>query len=794
MAYGKKKSKKQEKEDSSKQALVEKWRSRIKSYEKAAETFIKEGKDAWAEYLASGPEEFADECSYGDRAYSHVSKYVQSSYYSRTPLVVGSGDFDRSDPDGTTAAYLAERLGRRFTKACWFGESVEGARDDYVHTSRGITRVYVDTEWVTVPVRQEVIQVEIPLPPDFMPEIDETGQPIMPEPQYQYFLKDGAEVTPDIIKEDEEGLYIEEEKQEIKSACPYLSHVAFKDYFHTPSAKNRRMLTWEGYRLQMSVEDVKSRWPKQYDDIAEIKDTDKKEKTKDHIDIFECWDKNNETVVYLYLGGEGVVLDKELPDPYELAGFFPSVGPIVSSKLTDKLWGVSDFTSYKDKLDYLKGLDKRRKHLSTLLRRTGIGDGKHKDNLILLNESTREGDIVFVDNYTDLVSDSEKSSGLVKFFDVAQYVEAFKECNESYFSTKQEYYEYFGLERLLAAQDSGDTTADEAQLTASLGLLYTARHRKFQEFVLENVTRLIDLAIHTLPENVFKQLVGYDFLSENHKANFPKAYEILQSDFNRAIRVDIDLDSTIASTKESEAQANMQLFQTVTQSLGPLTDIAQTKPEFVGPLAKIVSTAIGKMQGGSGINDELGGAFDALVEMASTPPEQPPEDPNIALKQQKLEIDAFLAEHKVNIETREQEFKEIIEQQKLMLEQYQTKLDMQEKFAEEQRLAMSHQMNMQPKLLELEKKMAEIEVAKIQMAQAVISKQPEPQAPPAPAPEPKQDNTAAILAAVGSMMQGIPQSIVNVQAPQPTRRVGRIEKNGDTATIVVEEEAEDDDE
>lgn len=793
MAYGKKKSKKVEQKESNDQALVETWRGRIKAYEDKASNFLKEGKDAWAEYLSSSPDDFSESVKHGDRAYSHVSKFIQSSYYSRTPKVVGSGDFDSGDSVGGTAAYLAERLGNRFVKNCWFDEAIEGSRDDYVHTSKGITRVYVDTEWVTVPVRQPVLQVEVPLPPDFMPEMDEMGQPIMPEPEFQFFLENGTELPVDIVKQDDEGLYIEEEKQEIKSACPYLSHVAFKDYFHTPLAKTRSMLTWEAYRLQFAVSEVKTRWPNKYNDIVEIKDIDKTEKGKDYIDVFECWDRVKKNVVYLYLGGEGLVLEEVEKDPYDLKGFFPSVGPIVSCKLTDKIWGVSDYTTYIEKLNYLKGLDKRRKYLSTLLRRNGIGDGKHKDNLIILNENQRDGDIIFVDNYVDLVNDSDKASGLVKFFDVKQYVEAFKECNEAYFTTKQEYYEYFGLERLLAAQDNGDTTADEAELTASLGLLYTARHRKFQKFVLENVKKLIDLALHTLPENVFKQLVGYDYLSESHKANFPKAYEVLLSDFDRAIRVDIDLDSTIASDRESEVQANMQLFNTVTQSLGPLTDIAQTKPEFMAPLAAIVSAAIMKMQGGSSVSDDLSMAFKALMEQAQTPPPEPEVDPTIALKEQKLMIDQALAEHKINIENREQQFKEVLEQQKLMLEQYQTKLEMQEKFTEEQRLAMSHQLNMQPKILELEKKMAEIEVAKIQMAQSIIAKQPEPQQAPAPAPEPKQDNTAAILAAVGSMMSSMPQPIVNVEAKPPTTRYGTLTKTSNGATIKVEERAEEDD-
>lgn len=783
MAYNKKKIKtaKQEKDEAAKDALILKWKSRKADYEREASTFIAEGKNAWAEFLGASPEEIEEDVKRGDKAYSHVSKYVQASFYSRKPLVVGTGDFDGSDTVGTTAAYLAERLGKRFVNANWFDESIEGSRDDYVHTSRGITRVYVDTDWVTVPVRTAVAPLK---------EVVLNQETQQPEEIILYFKADKTQVDEALVKMDEKGPYVEESKQEIKAACPYLSHVSYKDYFHTPKAKGKKMLTWEMYRLQMSLEEVKSRWPDQYEDLAEVKEADKAEAKKSYVDIYECWDKAKETVVYLYLGGEGTILDKEIPDPYDLDGFFPSVGPIVSSKLTDKLWGVSDFTCYKDKLDYLKSLDKRRKYLSTLLRRNGIGDGKHKDVLKGLNENQRDGDLIFIDNFVDLVSDSQKSEGLVKYFPVQEYVDAYSECNESYFTVKQEYYEYFGLERLLAAQDSGDTSADEAQLTASLGLLYTSRHRKFQTFILDNVKKLIDLAIHTLPEKVFKQLVGYDFLSEAHKANYEKAYEILQSDFDRAIRIEIDLDSTIASSRESQVQANMTLFNTVTQSLGPLTDIAQTKPEFMAPLASIVMSAVSKMQGSSAVNDELKQGFQQLIQVASTPPtpEEEPVDPMIAIKEQEVAIKGMLAEHKLNIENQELAFKQFIETEKQSLAQQKAAVDGQEKMMQEQRLAQEQQSAMTQKLMEMQQAMQEmkndtmLEILKLQASNQQAAMQPVQQ------PQEKPDNTAAIVTALAGVVQNMPQPVINVAAPQPTRRVGTIQKSGDTARIVVDEE------
>lgn len=783
MVYSsKKKPSKADKDEAAKDALIAKWRARKSDYEREATTYLSEGKSAWAEFLGSSPEEIENEVKRGDKAYSHVSKYVQASFYSRKPLVVGTGDFDGADSVGVTAAYLAERLGKRFTNSSWFDESIEGSRDDYVHTSRGLTRVYVDTDWVSVPVRTAVAPLK---------QLVLNQETQQPEEIILYFKADKTQVDESEVKVDEKGPYVEETKQEIKAACPYLSHVSYKDYFHTPKARIKKMLTWEMYRLQMSLDEIKERWGDEYEDLIETKDTDKAERNKGFIDIYECWCKAKETVVYLYLGGSGCVLGKELDDPYDLDGFFPSVGPIVSSKLTDKLWGVSDFTCYKDKLDYLKSLDKRRKYLSTLLRRNGIGDGKHKDNLILLNENQRDGDIIFVDNYVDLVSDSQKSEGLVKFFPTAEYTAAFNECTEAYFGAKQEYYEYFGLERLLAAQDTGDTSADEAQLTASLGLLYTSRHRKFQTFILDNIKKLIDLAVRTLPMEVFKQLVGYDFLPENHKMNFEKAYEVLQSDFDRAVRVEIDLDSTIASSRESQVQANMTLFNTVTQSLGPLTDIAQTKPEFMAPLASIVMSAVSKMQGSSAVNDDLKQGFQQLIQVASTPPatEEEPVDPMIAIKEQEVAIKGMLAEHKVNIESQEQAFKQYIESEKQALAEQKAAIDGQEKMMQEQRLAQEQQTAMTQKLMEIQQSMQEmkndtmLEILKLQSANQQAANQPV-QSQPVERP----DNTAAIVTALAGVVQNMPQPVINVAAPQPTRRVGTIEKNGNSARIVVDEE------
>lgn len=786
MAYNSKKDK-DSKKPVDDQALITKWRARKSEYEKKAYNFIKEGKDAWAEFLAgSSKEEYEEDIKRGDRAYAHVSRYVQGSYYSRTPQVVGTGDFDKNDSVGNTAAFLAERLGKRFVQSCWFGESIEGARDDYVHTSRGITRVYVESEFVSVPVRKDLFEQVLPLPMDFMPEINpETGEPIMPEPEIVYVTMEGLEIDPKEVKQDEQGFYYEEQQEELKTACPYLGHISFKDYFHTPTAKTRSMLTYEGYCLQMDLTAVKERWPDKYDDIEECHSADKEESGKDYVEIYECWDKATKTVCYLYLAGEGVVLDAPTKDPYGLEGFFPSIGPIVSNKLTDRLWGMNDYVSYLEKLDYLKGIDRRKRYLAGLLRRSGIGDGKHRDTLQPLNEATRDGDIVFVDNFVDLVSDANQAGSLIKFFPVDQYVAAFQECQEAYFNAKQEYYEYFGLEKLVQAQRTGAKPQDEEALMASLGLLYITRTRKFQEFIQENIRRLIDLALHILPEKVFKQLVGYEFLSPIHRENFPKAYEVLQNDFNRAIRVDVETDSTIAGTAQLESEANMQLFNLVTQSLGPLTDIAQTKPELMAPLAGIIMSAVGKMKGGSGASNEIAQAFKEMAAVASQPPEQAgptPEEINAQTKQ-------MLADHKIELENREQAFKEALETEKLRLDEFIASIAAKEKLMEEERLAQKHQMTMMPKVLDLEKKMAEMELEKIKTAQVAIQSQA--QQAPAPAPEPRE-SVAEMMMAMGSVLsqslQNIPQPIINVAAPQPTRRVGTIQKNGDTARIVVDEE------
>ena len=784
MAY-KKKSKQLEKKEAAEQGTIEKWRGRIADYKRKASDYLEEGKEGWNEALDNRLDEDS-ETRRGDRAYAHVSRFIESSYYSRKPRVIGSGDFDRKDEDALTAAYLVEKLGKRFVDDRCFSESIKGARGDFIHTSRGLTRVYVKSEWVDIPKRNVVIAEEYLPEPELDPE---TGMAMPPEPQVRYLLKDGSEVPPDLeILQDNEGMYVNISTKEVKTACPYLSHVSYKDYFHTPGARNKEMLTWEAYKLPFDKEEIKTRWKDKWELIKELKASQKGSSKNDYFEIYECWEKADESICYLFLDGEGTILEEVKENPFKIEGFFPSVGPIVSNKLTDKLWGVSDFTNYKDKLTYLKGLDRRRKYLSTLLRRNGIGDGKHREALIPLNENQRDGDIIFVDNYRDLVSDGQQSDTLIKFFPVKEYVEAFAECNESYFSTKQEYYEYFGLEKLLQTPGPGQAQQSEEDLVASLGLLYTARIREFQDFVQENIRVLIDLAIQVLPLAVFKQLVGFDFLPAKKKERFDRAYEILQSDFNRAVRVDIDTDSTVASSKEQEASANMQLFQTVTQSLGPLTDIAQTKPEFVAPLSAIVYSAISKMQGGKAVNDELSQSFSQLIEMASQPP---PADTGPDLDEQKLMIQQALADHKINIENREQEFKEFIEVEKKNIAAMKADLDSQEAFMQEKRLADEQRQKMLETVMKLQIEMKDIEAnAKAQALQAIASSQNnQPQALPAPEPE---ENTASIIAAVmgglAEAMQNIPQPIVNVQAPQPTRRVGRIEKNGDTTNIVVDEE------
>jgi len=50
---------------------------------------------------------------------------------------------------------------------------------------------------------------------------------------------------------------------------------------------------------------------------------------------------------------------------------------------------------------------------------------------------------------------------------------------------------------------------------------------------------------------------------------------------------------------------------------------------------------------------------------------------------------------------------------------------------------------------------------------------------------------AGVANAIASALKSIPQPVINVEAPKPTKRVGKITKDKKgNATVVVEEEAE----
>ena len=163
----------------------------------------------------------------------------------------------------------------------------------------------------------------------------------------------------------------------------------------------------------------------------------------------------------------------------------------------------------------------------------------------------------------------------------------------------------------------------------------------------------------------------------------------------------------------------------------------------------------------------------------------PPVDEGPNIEEQKLAIDGMLAEHKVSIENREQSFREFIEQEKQRLAEQKAQLDAQERFMEEKRLSDRQQQDMLGMIMDLKTKIRDAELkAKSQALTAMAQANNQP---PAPAPE-KPDNTVAIVSALAGVLQSLPQPQINVQAPKPTKRIGTIQRNGDTARIVVEEE------
>jgi hypothetical protein len=545
--------------------------------------------------------------------WSNVQTLVPATF-SRLPQPDVSRRFKDNDPVGRVAALILERaLEYEVQQYPDYAASMKQSVQDRFLGGRGTT-------WV----RYE---------PHFR-EMD------MPE---------GVEITEDVEATGEAGV-----GEELDYECSPCDYVHPKDYGHSVAR------TWEEvtrvWRIVYMYEDaVKERFGEElaraipYDSSPERKDKTPQTKLPKQAKIYEIWDKEKKTAIWLSKS-MGMILD-ERADPLKLTDFWPCPKPLYATITNDTLVPVPDFALYQDQADELNTLSDRIDGLIKALQVKGTYDASVPELGRLLTEGTNTN-LIPVKNWQAFV-EKKGLQGAIDLIDLSPFAAALKEAYVAMGQVKEYIYEITGISDIVRGQTDSNETLGAQQIKQNfVGL----RLKTMQTDVAIFATELLRIKAQIIcakysPQTILK-ISAAEQLSQADQQYINPAIALLVGEEKVAnpeaesgdnplssFRIEVAADSLVQMDEQQEKMDRMEFLKAAGTFIREALPVMQEAPQAAPLLVQMLKFGVTGFKVGKTIEGDFDQVLDQLKQQALQPQEPPP-DPEMEKINAKKEADA----------------------------------------------------------------------------------------------------------------------------------------------------------
>ena len=399
--------------------------------------------------------------------------------------------------------------------------------------------------------------------------------------------------------------------------------------------------------------------------------------TKDSADLFktaeiwEIWNKEDKEVVWLCPTYANPC--KVQDDPLKLQGFFPIPRPLYAIENDSTLIPACLYTQYEQQAKELNEISKRINNLVKALKVRGIYDA----TLTELSELMKAGDneLVPTANVTALI----ERGGLDKaiwLMPIEQAAAVIKELYIQRDATKQIIYEITGISDIMRSASDPNETFGAQKIKTQWG---TQRLQRMQKEVQRYIRDLIRLKAEVIsdkfqPETLEamtlvklphqqqvdqqKQQMMMQYQQAAQQAQqqgqpappmppqqpdpitWEAVVDALHNDATRTYRIDIETDSTLSASQDSDMQAIQQGIAAIGQIGTVFGPAVQQGDMDVETLKQLMLAVTRKMKMGSAVED-------ALSKMKQP---APPTDPEAGKAQAAMQAQQAQQQHEMQIE------------------------------------------------------------------------------------------------------------------------------------------------
>lgn len=447
----------------------------------------------------------------------------------------------------------------------------------------------------------------------------------------------GLQVTEDI--EDEEI------KEQLDYECAPVDYVHLKDFGHNVAR------TWEEVyrvwrRVYMTEDALQKRFGEETAKLIPMDASPSKDdaeidvnRDKDRACIYEGWDRNTKTAVWISKGLKDFL--DERPDPLGLEEFFPCPKPMFATLTNDSLIPVPDYCLYQDQANELDVLAGRIDGLVRALRVQGIYDASQPAIARLFTESgDSDTPLIPAKNWQAFV-EKQGLKGSMDLVDLAPIAAALHESYAAMEQIKAQIYEITGISDIIRGQSDPSSTATAEQIKGQFASL---RLKSNQEQVAQFATEILQIKSQIIcnkfdPRTVLK-ISAADQLSEQDKQYIPQALMLLMGPRARdpkleapnplrSFRVEVAADSLIYLDEKTEKEDRMAFLETQTKVLAslvaPALQSGSAAPVLVPLVMEMWKFAVTAFRVGKSIEGAFDEATEKLKQLAMQPPQIPPE-------------------------------------------------------------------------------------------------------------------------------------------------------------------------
>ena len=518
----------------------------------------------------------------------------------------------------------------------------------------------------------------------------------------------------------------DESLEQVEYEQVIIEHVDWKDFRHG-FGRVWSEVPWVGFRHKLSRKDAEEKFGA--DEVADIKfaiqnDPDREGKNHEQqettklAEFWEIWDKENQEVFFLCDQVERLFYPLDNPDgepPLDFEGFFPCPEPLRLVETTGTLLPTPLFHLYEDQANQLDKLSMRIDKIIGAMKLRGVYDSKLSEIPDLLTGDDNQ--LVPVQNAQQW-ADAGGLEKAIAWMPVEQAEKVLMALYEARTRQKAIIDELTGIADIVRGATDPDETLGAQQLKSNY---YSVRLWRMQACVKRYARDLLRLA-----SQVICTRFGQDTLAAMTDLKFPTAQQkqaaqaqaqlmaqaaqqqgqppppppamvqvptwediqaMLRSPGMRQFRVDVETDSTIAGTLQSDMAGLSEVLKAVQETVMGLAPIVSEGALPPDAAKELVLAVIRRARLGTAVED----AFDKMQAPKPKPnPEQAKHEAAMQQVQAKAQADIQIAQIKAQLDAQvaqaqqqaqaqqnaqEQMMEQQRQQQKAALDEFQTKLD-----------------------------------------------------------------------------------------------------------------------